>query len=399
MAIHVKRTNVPEEAAARLQKLCPFGAIDYEGGCVSINAACKACKLCVKKDTDGIVEWQEEAAARTVDQSLWKGVCVYAQCVSGVIHPVTLELLGKARELARVSREAVFALLIGHGVEKAAKTLLAYGADQVYVYDHAALEDFKITPYANVFYDFIDRLHPSSILVGATNIGRSLAPKVAARCKTGLTADCTVLDMKESGDLVQIRPAFGGNIMAQIVTPNSRPQFCTVRYKIFSAPERVEHPQGEVKMMTVTEEMVRGRTEVIGKKEKPKQIDISEADVIVACGRAFKNQTDLAMAEELCTLLGAQIACTRPLVEAGLMDARRQIGLSGRTVKPKLIITLGVSGSVQFAAGMKGAERIIAINSDENASIFNVAHVNIVGDVYEIVPKLIKRIKEGKANV
>lgn len=398
MAVHVKRTNVSAEEAARLQKLCPFGAIDYEGGCVSINAACKACKLCVKKDTDGIVEWQEEDVL-AVDKSLWKGVCVYAQCVAGGLHPVTLELLGKARELASVSKEEVIAVLIGCGVGDAAETLLAYGADAVYVYDHPAFADFKITPYANAFDDLIEKVHPSSILVGATNIGRSLAPKVAARRKTGLTADCTVLEMKESGDLVQIRPAFGGNIMAQIVTPNSRPQFCTVRYKIFSAPERVEEPKGSIRMMTVTDEMTGGKTEIIDKKEKPKQIDISEADVIVACGRAFQNQGDLKMAEELASLLGAQLACTRPLVEAGLMDARRQIGLSGRTVKPKLIITLGISGSVQFAAGMKGAERIIAINADENASIFNIAHVNIVGDVYEIVPRLIKCIKEGKDNV
>lgn len=398
MAVHVKRTNVSAEEAARLQKLCPFGAIDYEDGCVSINAACKACKLCVKKDTDGIVEWQEEDVL-AVDKSLWKGVCVYAQCVAGGLHPVTLELLGKARELASVSKEEVIAVLIGCGVGDAAETLLAYGADAVYVYDHPAFADFKITPYANAFDDLIEKVHPSSILVGATNIGRSLAPKVAARRKTGLTADCTVLEMKESGDLVQIRPAFGGNIMAQIVTPNSRPQFCTVRYKIFSAPERVEEPKGSIRMMTVTDEMTGGKTEIIDKKEKPKQIDISEADVIVACGRAFQNQGDLKMAEELASLLGAQLACTRPLVEAGLMDARRQIGLSGRTVKPKLIITLGISGSVQFAAGMKGAERIIAINADENASIFNIAHVNIVGDVYEIVPRLIKCIKEGKGNV
>ena len=187
--------------------------------------------------------------------------------------------------------------------------------------------------------------------------------------------------------------------MAQIVTPNNRPQFCTVRYKIFSAPARVENPSGCVKKMCVNADMTAGRTEIIEKKEKPKQIDISEADIIVACGRAFKNRADLAMAEELAVLLGAQLACTRPLVEAGFMDARRQIGLSGRTVKPKLIITLGISGSVQFAAGMNGATRIIAINSDENASIFNIAHVNIVGDIYEIVPKLIKSIKEGKGNV
>ena len=399
MAIIVKRNNVTPDEAARLCKLCPFGAIEYADGKVSINSACKACKICAKKDVDGIVEWQDEQAAPKIDKSLWRGIAVYAQCIDGGLHPVTPELLGKARELANVIGEEVLALVIGNGTKAQVDELLSYGADKVYVYDDPAFENFEIGVYANAFYDFIQKIRPGSILVGATNLGRSLAPKVAARCNTGLTADCTILEMKENTDLVQIRPAFGGNIMAQIITPNNRPQFCTVRYKIFSAPDKVAEPTGTVHMMDVTAEMLKGNTKVISKKEKPKLIDISEAEVIVACGRAFKTKADLAMAEELCELLGAQIACTRPLVEMGWMDARRQIGLSGRTVKPKLIIALGISGAVQFVSGMNGSDRIIAINSDENASIFNVSHINIVGDIYEIVPKLIKEIKEGKKNV
>ena len=230
-------------------------------------------------------------------------------------------------------------------------------------------------------------------------MGRSLAPRVAARCGAGLTADCTVLKMKENTDLVQIRPAFGGNIMAQIVTPNARPQFCTVRYKIFSAPVRSDISSGEVIMMDVTDDMKRSGTQILSVTEKPREVDISDADVIVACGRGFAKEADLEMARELAELLGGQLAGTRPLIEAGWLSPKRQIGLSGRTVKPKIIICLGISGSVQFAAGMKGADLIVAVNKAADASIFDICHVGLVGDIYEIVPQLIEKIKGGKANV
>ena len=395
MSIKVHQESVTPEIVQTLKRLCPFGAFDYTGGELSINAACKGCKLCVKKGPSGVVEWQDDATLPRVDKSQWRGVAVYAQFSEGNLHPVTLELLGKARQLAAEIGEEVLAVIIGHGVEAQAKRLVSYGADRVYVYDHPALADFTISPYANAFYDFIRRARPGSVLVGATNIGRSIAPKVAARCHAGLTADCTVLEMKKNTDLVQIRPAFGGNIMAQIVSPNARPQFCTVRYKIFPYPTKPANPTGIICPVEVTEEMLASRTEVIEKTKKPELADISEADVIVACGRGFRTAADLDMARELAELLGAKLACTRPLAEAGWLEARRQIGLSGRTVKPKLIITLGISGSVQFAAGMNGSDCIVAVNSDPEASIFNIAHVGLVGDLYEIVPQLIKKIKEG----
>ena len=265
--------------------------------------------------------------------------------------------------------------------------------DKVFVYDHPAFADFRIEPYAAAFCDFIEKEKPSSILVGATNLGRQLAPRVAARCRTGLTADCTVLQMKENTDLVQIRPAFGGNIMAQIVTPNTRPQFCTVRYKVFSEPKPSGFPSGEIIPMAVTESMCHACVEVLGSVAKPTDIDIAEADVIVAIGRGASGDTMRAMAKELADLLGGVVACTRPLVEENIMDAKRQIGLSGRTVKPKLIFALGISGAVQFAAGMKSSDCIIAINTDPTAPIFDVAHYCVVGDVNAILPKLIDQIK------
>ena len=379
---------VTAEKADALVSLCPFGAISYENGKLDISSACKMCKMCVRKG-GGLVTFEEEV--KTIDKSLWKGICIYADCSAGQLHRVTLELCGKAKELAQVTGHPVYALLIGHNTADAAKKLLHYGVDKVFTYDHEAFADFRIEPYTAAFCDFIEKEKPSSILVGATTLGRQLAPRVAARCRTGLTADCTVLQMKENTDLVQIRPAFGGNIMAQIVTPNTRPQFCTVRYKVFTEPKASENPSGEIVPMAVTEEMVQSGIHILSAVEKPRDIDIAEAEVIVAVGRGALNI--LEQAQELADLLGARLACTRPLVEGNILDAKHQIGLSGRTVKPKLIFCLGISGAVQFAAGMKGSDCIVAINSDPAAPIFDIAHYCVTGDVNEIVPGLIEKIK------
>ena len=379
----------PEKAEA-LVPLCPFGALSYADGKLDISSGCKMCKMCVRKG-GGLVEFREES--REIDKSQWRGICVYADCSGGSIHRVTFELIGKAKQLASVTGHPVYALAIGHHLSGCAGRLLHYGVDKVFCYDHPQLAEFRIEPYAAVFCDFIEKEKPSSILVGATNLGRQLAPRVAARCRTGLTADCTVLEMKENTDLVQIRPAFGGNIMAQIVTPNTRPQFCTVRYKVFPEPKPTQIPSGKIIPMEVTEQMLQTQVQVLRSVEKPKDIDIAEAEVIVAVGRGASSEAMRQQAKELADLLGGVLACTRPLVEGNIFDAKHQIGLSGRTVKPKLIITLGISGAVQFAAGMKGSECIVAINSDPNAPIFDVAHYCVVGDVNAIVPKLIEKIK------
>lgn len=392
LVIHNERIN--GAVADKLIEICPFSAIEYKDGKLSIGAACKMCKMCVKKGPEGAITFEEETKP-ACDKSAWRGVAVFAEQRAGKIHPVSLELVGKAKELAQVTGHPVLVVLIGNNLENAAKELLPYGVDKVYVYDDEAFADFTISPYANAFTDFIEWIKPSSILVGATSLGRSLAPKVAARVRAGLTADCTMLEMKENTDLVQIRPAFGGNIMAQIVTPNTRPQFCTVRYKIFSAPEKGES-HGEIVRMPVSDEMVKGGTEVLKTVNKPEEIDISDAEIIVAVGRGVKTKDDLALAEELADKLHAQLACTRPLVEAGWFDAKKQIGLSGRTVKPKLIITLGVSGSVQFAAGMRNSDMIVAVNKDKSAPIFEFANYGFIGDVYEIVPKLLEKIGEAR---
>lgn len=388
----VNKSLVTKENAEALVKICPFNAITYKDGVLDITSACKMCKMCVKKG-GGLVDFVEDTV-KEIDKSLWRGVCVYADCLGGKIHRVTLELLGKAQELASVIAHPVYAIAIGTKLDECANELLRYGADKVFVYDDPAFEEFRIEPYTAAFYDFIDKYKPSSILVGATNLGRQLAPRVAARCRTGLTADCTVLEMKENTDLVQIRPAFGGNIMAQIITPATRPQFCTARYKVFTEPKPTNVPTGEIVRMKVTEKMTESAIEVIASYAKPKDVDIAEADVIVAIGRGASSESIRKQAEELADLLGGVVACTRPLVEDNIFDAKHQIGLSGRTVKPKLIICLGISGAVQFAAGMKSSDCIVAVNTDKTAPIFNVAHYCVVGDATEIVPKLINSIKE-----
>lgn len=392
MGLVIHKDKVTREIGERLKAACPFGAISYdEENGLSIGMGCKVCKLCVKKG-EGAVTFEEESSPK-VDKDQWKGVLVFCEHFHGKIHNVTFELLGKARELAKVNDQKVMSLMIGSGITESAKELYCYGADEVYIYDDPGLNDFLIEPYTNVFYSFIREIRPSSILVGATNVGRSLAPRVAARLKTGLTADCTSLEMTKDTDLVQIRPAFGGNIMARIMTPNHRPQFCTVRYKIFFKPERVESDKQPI-VMKVSPDMLRSNAEILDIEMKPEDVDISEADVIVQCGRGIKNKADLAMVQELADLLGARMACTRPLVENNWFDAKHQIGLSGRTVKPKLLICIGVSGAVQTVAGMKGSELIIAINNDPKASIFDVANYGLVGDLYEIVPLLIKKIRK-----
>ncbi len=378
--------------------LCPFGAIQETNGALEINAGCKMCRICVKKGPEGAFEFVEEQV-KQIDKEQWKGILVYVDHVEGEIHPVTFELIGKAREMAAKINHPVYALFIGSGIESEAKELLHYGVDEVFVYDEPELKDFRIEPYAAAFEDFIGNHHPSIALVGGTTIGRSLAPRVAARFRTGLTADCTILDVQENSDLDQIRPAFGGNIMAHIYTPNHRPQFATVRYKIFSAPERCEESAGVVTRCAIGQDALKSKIEVLKVMKKEKVQTIEDAEVIVVAGRAIQKQEDLSMLEELAEALGGQVACTRPLIEAGWIDARKQIGLSGRTVKPKLIITCGVSGAIQFVAGMNNSDCIIAINQDEKASIFNVAHYGIIGDLYEVVPQLLKKIREDEGAI
>lgn len=393
----INQNFVTEETFKELQKVCPFGAFEYDGNELSINASCKNCKQCVKRGPTGVITYIEEKEVITINKDEWRGLTVFVELEFGKIHPVVFELLGKAKELAEKINHPLYAVMIAskRQVDDSAKELLCYGVDKVFVYQDDLYENFNIDRSFECMKDFIEKVKPTVILYGGTSLGRSFAPKVAAYFKTGLTADCTSLGIKDNTDLVQVRPAFGGNIMAQIICTKTRPQMATVRYKIFKKPEK-EMPHGEIVYMNTSDINKESVVKLLSQVKKEFNIDISEADVIVACGRAFKNEKDLSIAKELASLLGGVVACSRPLCEAGLMNVRYQIGLSGKTVSPKLIFVLGISGAIQFTSGMDNSDLIIAINFDPNAQIFDSAHYGIVGDVFKIVPELIKSIKEER---
>lgn len=394
----INQSKVNNQTAEAVMKVCPFGGLEYTDGKLNFTAGCKNCGLCVRKGPEGVVTFVEEAdTTPKIDKSKWVGVSVFMEVDIDGIHPVSFELIGKAKELASVINHPVYAILIGskENNDKYINEILEYGVDKVFVYENEELKEFNMERYARCVENFIETVKPTVVLYGGTSLGRSFAPRIAAHFRTGLTADCTILGMKENTDLIQVRPAFGGNVMAQIVCPNHRPQMATVRYKIFKMPEKVT-PFGETVYMDTKDIDMSSNIQIVEIKEKEKVTDISEADVIVACGRAFKTLEELALAEELANLLGGVVAVTRPLVEAGFKDAKFQIGLSGRTVAPKLIINLGISGAVQYTAGMTGSELIISVNDNPNASIFDVSHYGIVGDVFKVLPQLIENVKNGK---
>ena len=371
---------------------CPFQAIELVGNKAAINAGCRVCGLCLRACPERAI-LRLETKVESVDKRKWRGILVFAEISGGRLHPVSLELIGKARELARGTDHRVFAVVVGEGIAACADELRHYDVEAVYAYDDPALSFFRADAFCACVEACIRALMPSVVLIGATALGRSLAPRLSTRFHTGLTTDCTRLELRENSDLVQIRPAFGGNIMAQIVTPFTRPQFATVRYKVMDAPARNDAPTGRIvdceTPKTVFDSPVRFvRTEPI-----PKAANISDAEILVVGGRGLRKEGDLAMIRELAALLGGEYAVSRPLVEKGWETNLRQIGLSGRTVRPRLLIACGVSGAIQFTASMDQSEHIIAINSDPNAPIFKVAHVGIVGDLYEVLPRLIDSIK------
>lgn len=374
-------------------RACPFAAIEMRGQYPQILDACRVCGLCVRACPFGALK-KEEIAREAADLSQYKGIFVFAEIANGRPHPVALELLGKARALLGARKEPVRAVVAGENALDCARELCHWGADEVLLYDSPEFSVFRADAYADALEDAILAYKPAAVLVGATALGRSLAPRVAARLKTGLTADCTGLELREDGGLVQTRPAFGGDIMAQIVTPRTRPQFATVRYRVMEALPRTDEPTGQVVLRAIPP--IRSQARMLESQPIPPARSISEADILVAAGRGVRKETDLQMLRELATLLGGELAVSRPLVERGWETNARQIGLSGRAVRPRLLITCGISGAVQFTAAMSGAQRVVAINTDPEASIFRRADIAVVADLYEVVPRLIAAAKEGK---
>lgn len=374
---------------------CPFGALHMGEHGIEADEKCRMCNLCVRTCPEKAIKFEQKA--KDFDKEKWRDFLIFVEQERGDIHPVVYELIGEARKMAAKVGYQVNCVIIGSaGTRENAGKLLEYGVNKVFVYEHEGFEGFKADCYADAMADCISAVKPSSVLIGATSLGRSLAPRLSTRFHTGLTADCTTLDIKPNSDMIQIRPAFGGNIMAQIAIANSRPQFATVRYRVMDRAARVENPTGEVVVCQVTDDMARSRIKILSSQVIDKVKSLEEEDILVAAGRGVRNEKDVEMCRELAKALGGQLAFTRPMVENGFGDQAHQIGLSGRTVRPKLIITCGVSGAIQFTSCMTGAECIVAINNDPEAQIFKVANYCIVDDLYQVVPRLTELIKKQK---
>jgi electron transfer flavoprotein alpha subunit len=376
-------------------KACPYGAIELKQGAANVLERCTSCGACLEVCPKEAV--RSNVKPRTIpDFSDRQGVWVFAEQRDGNLTRVSLELLGKARELADELGQEVSAVLLGHQISTLTGTLVEYGADSVYYTDHKILKSYRSNAYTNVIEELIGQHKPNIFLMGATHIGRDLAPRVSRRVAVGLTADCTELsiDSKER-ILLQIRPAFGGNVMATIANRYSRPQMATVRPGVMEIRQKPGKGNVVEHKVVLSEDQIKTRVlEVV--KEKKKGGDLSEAKVIVAGGRGVGDAKGFDILRELADVMDGQVAGTRVTVEEGWIPAENQVGQTGRSVRPDIYIACGVSGAVQHRAGMMNSRYIIAINTDPRAPIFQVADWGIRADLHDIVPEMTRQLKDAK---
>ncbi len=322
-----------------------------------------------------------------------KEVMVFAEQQENEINPISYELLGKGRELADKLGGSLSGVLFGDRIADTATELIYHGADRIYLYDHAIFRDLDLLNYKHNMVRLAREMNPEIFILGATHWGRSLGARVAAALGTGLTADCTGLDIDRNGNFIQIRPAFSGNVLAHIKT-KTRPQMATVRYKVMRSLPRDVNRKGEI--ISKSAEIVPSLL-TITRKEKLDEANIADAEVIISGGAGLKKAEDFSLLANLAGLLGATVGSSRPPVDSGWIRKEHQVGFSGNTVKPRIYFACGISGSSQHLAGMRESDVIIAINTDPSAPIFNIADYGIVGDLYEVVPKLIEKIKRCRA--
>ncbi len=378
-------------------RACPYGAIEVTDKLAVIDHDhCTLCGACVEScKFDAIVLRKENKGQE--DLSSYRGVWVVGEQKEARVQNVTYELLGAGRSLADQRGVELAAVLIGKGVEPEAAGLIQRGADKVYLVESDSLADFLDEPYSRILARLIRDVRPEIVLTGATAIGRSLIPRVAAELKTGLTADCTGLAIDEKrGLLLQTRPAFGGNIMATIICENYRPQMATVRHKVMKEAVADPSRSGEVVRIEVEPDDLLSRSRVLKTvKEEGITVNIADADIIVSGGRGMKGPENYALLHQLADVVGGAVAASRAAVDAGWIPYSHQVGQTGKTVQPKVYIACGISGAIQHLVGMQSSDIIIAINKDPDAPIFQVATYGIVGDLFEVIPALIKKIKLG----
>ncbi|MGY5863690.1 MAG: electron transfer flavoprotein subunit alpha [Candidatus Thorarchaeota archaeon] len=380
-------------------KVCNFGAIEKDGEKVKFDMdKCVLCGSCEEVCKDNAIKIER----KTIDKEAiaeYKDVWVWCETNEGRLRGVCLELVTKGRDLADKLGENVIAVLIGHEIESQAETLIHHGADKVFVVDEKIFEHYTTDAYTIALNTLIAPHKPAIVLYGATSNGRDLAPRIAARMALGLTADCTGLDIDDERQLIQTRPAFGGNIMAEIISPYTRPQMATVRPNVFKPDEPDTSRAGEIEKVEMTISPVQVRTKVL---ESVNEVvegmkSVEEADVIVCSGRGIKDPSNLELPKQLAELLDAAVGGSRPIVDLGWLPPSQQVGQSGRTVCPKLYIALGISGAIQHLAGMSSADIIVAINKDPDAPIFEIADYGIVGDIFTVLPEVIEAVKKVQA--
>lgn len=376
------------------EECCPFGAIIVVHDIAEVNEKCNLCGACVDECEVGALTIEGKEKTPGSDLSEWSGVWVFAEYRNNRIAPVSLELLGAGRQLAEKRNVELAAVLLGMDIEEPAKELIASGADKVYSANDPALADYTDDAYGNILGDLILEHKPEIVLAGATAMGRSLIPRVATLVKTGLTADCTALDIREEdGVLLQTRPAFGGNVMATIVCPNTRPQMATVRPNIMKPAPRDPNRKGEIVDVIPDPGRMISRVKVLETViEEPDQINITEADIVISGGRGLDDEKGFSLIREFADTLGGAVGASRAAVDSGWINYPHQVGQTGKTVCPKIYIACGISGAIQHLVGMQSSEVIIAINKDPDAPIFGIATYGIVGDLFEIVPRVIEKM-------
>lgn len=377
-------------------KTCPLGAIEVVDKLAEINLdKCNLCSACLDACKLGAIVIKDERAQAREDISQHRGVWVFCEQKKGIIQSVAYELLGEGRKLAEKLGVELSAVLLGSDVKDKARDLILRGADKVYLVDSHRLKNYQNEPYTNVLVKLIKKYKPEILLAGATSIGRSLVSRVAVRAHTGLTADCTGLEIGDDRLLLQTRPAFGGNIMATIITQNHRPQMATVRHKVMKEASVDKSHRGKIIEEKFDESELTSRTELLDIVEEIEEtVNLTEADIIVSGGRGIGGSDNFKLIRELAVTLGGAVGASRSAVDSDWIPYSHQVGQTGKTVCPKIYIACGISGQIQHLAGMQSSEIIVAINKDPHAPIFKVATYGIVADLFEALPVLTAKFKE-----
>jgi len=381
----------------RCVKICPYNGVEVKDGKAVLNDRCTSCGACIDTCPENAIS-SDISEKEIPDFSDRKGIWVFAEQAEGIMAKVTKELLGLGQSLSRELNQELSAVLLGNNVEHFIEELQEYGAQNVYLAQHEMLSSYQTNSFTKVISEILLQNKPNIFIIGATPIGRDLAPRISMRLNLGLTADCTELTIDpDDGSLLQTRPAFGGNVMATIKTSYSRPQMATVRPGVMESKKIDSPSQCSVKNVNVSLLKEDALTKILEfVKEKKKIVSLGDAKIIVAGGRGVGSEEGMKPLFKLAEILGGEVAGTRMVIEEGWLPVERQVGQTGQTVRPELYVACGISGAIQHRAGMLGSRYVIAINKDERAPIFEAADWGIVGDLHEVVPTLTNAIMNRK---